>query len=101
MKNPVALIAFVSIIALTGFKPAQNPPEFVCMKTHKASNTCHFNFMVDGAKYRYVDIGCKYQKKVDELVLKAKEGTVALSKDWKIECPLPKEPKEEKASGSF
>jgi hypothetical protein len=101
MKNPFVLLACVGIIVLTGFKPTQSAPEFVCMKTHKASNTCHFNFTVDGAKYRYVDIGCKYQKKVDELVLKAKEGTVALSKDWKIECPMPKEPKTEKAPGSF
>jgi hypothetical protein len=97
MKNPFFVIALIGIVASSGFNTKQSPPEFVCMKTHKASNTCHFNFTVDGAKYRYVDIGCKYQKKVDELVQKAKEGTVALSKDWKIECPMPKEQKEDPA----
>lgn len=70
---------------------SQENIEFVCMKTHKASNTCHFNFKVDGANYRYVDIGCKYSKKQDDLVKKVKEGELFLAKDWKIECPQPKE----------
>jgi hypothetical protein len=61
--------------------------EFICMKSHKATNTCHFNFTVDGAKYRYLDKGCKYSRKTDELVKKVKEGSLALAKDWKIECP--------------
>jgi hypothetical protein len=64
------------------------------MKMHKASNTCHFNFKVDGAKYRFVDIGCKYSKKKDEVIKNAKEGTIALSKDWKIECPEAQEKKD-------
>jgi hypothetical protein len=91
MMRPLFLAILACFMLFTGFKSEQSEPEFVCMKTHKASNTCHFNFKVDGAKYRYVDIGCKYQKKVDELVQKAKDGTIALSKDWKIECPQPKE----------
>jgi hypothetical protein len=57
------------------------------MKSHKTSNTCHFNFKVDGANYRYVDIGCKYQKKQDELIKKVQEGSLFLAKDWKIACP--------------
>ncbi|HEY9006260.1 MAG TPA: hypothetical protein VIM75_09005 [Ohtaekwangia sp.] len=82
-----------SFIVITGFKSDEQGEniEFACMKTHKASNTCHFNFKVDGAKYRYVDIGCKFSKKRDEVIKKAKEGTIALSKDWKIECPEVKE----------
>ena len=68
--------------------------EFICLKTHKASNTCHFNFKVDGANYRYIDIGCKYSKKRDELIKKVKEGTIFLARDWKIDCPEPKESKE-------
>jgi hypothetical protein len=67
------------------------------MKMHKASNTCHFNFKVDGAKYRYVDIGCKYSKKTEQLVKKVKEGELFLSKDWKIECPEPQD--KDKKSG--
>ena len=65
--------------------------EFVCLKTHKATNTCHFNFLVDGAKFRHVDMGCKFSKKKDELIKKVKEGTAALARDWKIDCPERKE----------
>lgn len=67
-----------------------NDIKFICMKTHKASNSCHFNFKVDGANFRYVDIGCKYSKKKDELVKKVEEGSIFLAKDWKISCPEPK-----------
>ncbi len=64
--------------------------EFICMKTHKATNTCHFNFKVDGANYRFVDVGCKYNKKKDELIRKVQEGEIFLAKDWKVSCPEPK-----------
>lgn len=103
MRKILIGTSFAAFIILSGFKSSlrQDNIEFICVKTHKASNTCHFNFKVDGAKYRYVDIGCKYSKKVDELVAKAKEGTIALSKDWKIECPEPKEKKEDGAAKSF
>jgi len=60
--------------------------EFSCIRVHKATNTCHFNFIIDGAKYRYVDMGCKYNKKRDEVIKKAKAGTLALARDWKIDC---------------
>lgn len=59
--------------------------EFVCMKKHVASKTCYYNFKVDGAKYRYVDIGCKF-KKPEEVIRKAKEGEIALARDWKVVC---------------
>ena len=59
--------------------------EFVCMRKHMASKTCHYNFKVSGAKFRYVDIGCKFKKK-EEVIEKAKAGELALAKDWKIEC---------------
>lgn len=75
--------------------------EFFCLKKHKASNTCHFNFKVDGAKHRFVDIGCKYEKKKNEVIDKVKAGTLALAKDWKIECPEVKEETEQKASPDF
>lgn len=81
-------ILFFSIAFLFSAKPLrQGSVEFVCLKTHKASNTCYFNFKVDGAKYTYVDKGCKRSKKKDETIEKVKEGSLALSKDWKIECP--------------
>lgn len=93
----IILLFAVVVIGISGFtsRPMQGENvEFVCLKTHKASNTCHFNFKVDGANYRYVDIGCKYSKKRDELIKKVKDGSIFLAKDWKIECPEAKETKE-------
>lgn len=79
------------LLALTAFKsPQQENIEFVCFKTHKASNSCYFNFKVDGAKYRYIDMGCKYSKKQEDLIKKVKDGDLFLAKDWKVECPEPK-----------
>ena len=68
--------------------------EFVCYKTHKATNTCHYNFVINGAKYRHVDMGCKFAKKKEEAIKKVKEGTLALAKDWKIDCPEAAEKKD-------
>ncbi len=83
------------MIIFSGFRSHQEENvEFSCMKTLKATNTCHFNFTVDGAKYRFVDIGCKFSKKRDEAIKKVKDGSLALSKDWKIDCPEVKEKKD-------
>lgn len=93
-------VLFSIVFILTGFKPYHQGEniEFTCLKTHKATNTCHFNFRVDGAAYRYVDIGCKYNKKVEEVVKKVKAGTLALAKDWKIVCREVKDKKGDKGS---
>ena len=89
-------LAIVAAFIVSGFtSPSQDGNiEFYCMKMHKASNTCHFNFKVDGAKFKYVDMGCKFAKKKDEVIEKVKEGSLALSKDWKIDCPEPVEKKD-------
>jgi len=87
------VVAFL-MFCLPGFTahPYQDENiEFACLRMHKATNTCHFNFIIDGAKYRYLDIGCKYNKKRDEVVKKAKAGTLALARDWKIECGVKSE----------
>ena len=71
MKKSVAYIFFLAMILSTGFRSDQGENvEFSCMKMQKSTNTCHFNFTVDGAKYRYVDIGCKFSKKKDEAIKK-------------------------------
>jgi hypothetical protein len=59
--------------------------ELVCMRKNNASNRCYYNFKVDGAKYHYVDPKCKDKR--DDVVDKAKDGKIALAKDWKLECP--------------
>jgi hypothetical protein len=86
---------FFSLILIlllsSGSQIDQDNVEFVCLKTHKASNTCYFNFKVDGAKYTYVDKGCKKSKKKDDTIAKVKEGGLALAKDWKIDCPEAKQ----------
>lgn len=81
------------VLFLTGFRGKKvEDIQFVCMKTHKASNTCHFNFRVDGANYRFLDVGCRYQKRPHELIKKVEEGSLFLAKDWKVSCPEDKEP---------
>jgi hypothetical protein len=74
--------------------PADNPSdnvEFVCMKKHVASKTCYYNFKIDGAKYRYVDIGCRF-KRTDEVVRMAREGEIALAREWRVTCAEDSDP---------
>jgi hypothetical protein len=94
MKLRIVLDVFLVVIFSSGASRYQDEIEFICLKTHKATNTCHFNFVINGAKYRHVDMGCKFSKKQEELIKKVKEGTMALAKDWKIDCPEPKEKKD-------
>ena len=82
----VALVACVMVA--TGFTSRQSNTEFVCQKVLKAKNECHYNFLVDGGKFRYVDIGCRRKK--DDVIEKVLNGEIPLAKDWKIECPMPK-----------
>ena len=66
-------------------KPAtQEEVELVCVKKHNASQTCHYNFQINGINYRYLDNGCKGKR--DSILKKAKEGKLALAKDWKVDC---------------
>jgi hypothetical protein len=90
MKSFLLIILASGLIFHTEELQSENVA-FVCTRTHKASNTCYFNFKVDGAKYTYVDRGCKKTGKKEDVVKKVKEGTLALSRDWKIECPEPKQ----------
>ena len=88
MKYIAVLSIFLTSLFSSGASHSQGESiEFVCLKAHKATNTCHFNFIIDGAKYRHVDMGCKFSKKKEELIKKVKEGTAALARDWKIDCP--------------
>lgn len=94
MKFFASLFFALLVISSSSFRPVQESNiEFTCHKTHKASNSCHFNFKVDGAKYRFVDVGCKKSKNKEEVIKQVQEGKIALAKDWKIDCPEPKEEK--------
>ena len=59
--------------------------ELVCTKRHSTSNTCHYNFKINGMNYRYIDVDCKGKK--DEIIENVKAGKLGLAKDWKIPCP--------------
>jgi hypothetical protein len=97
-----SLVLFAILISSSAFILEQGENvEFSCFKKHKASNTCHFNFIVDGQKHRFVDIGCKYEKKKEEVTKKAKSGDLALAKDWKIDCPEVKSEKDRQAAPGF
>jgi hypothetical protein len=89
MKNPTLPFFALLGLTLTGFTGRQENVEFVCTKTLKAKNECHYNFLVDGGKFRFVDMGCK--KKKDDVIKKVQAGELPLAKDWKLECPMPKD----------
>lgn len=90
MKKVLSLSLMALVLALSGFtiRNRQATAEFVCQKVLKAKNECHYNFLVEGAKFRYVDIGCRRKK--EDVIKKVMEGEIPLAKDWKIECPMPK-----------
>ena len=78
------LIVLLATLGSPAFDPGDNV-EFVCMRKHAATKTCYYNFKIDGARYRYVDIGCRF-KQTSEVVKKAKEGDIALARDWRVAC---------------
>lgn len=90
MKKVLSLSLMALVFVLSGFsiRPSQSTTEFVCQKVLKAKNECHYNFLVEGAKFRYVDIGCRRKK--EDVIKKVMDGEIPLAKDWKIECPMPK-----------
>lgn len=62
--------------------------ELTCVKKQMATQTCHYNFTINGIRYRFIDNGCKGKK--EDILKKAKAGKLALAKDWKIDCELKK-----------
>jgi hypothetical protein len=90
----------ISIVSFSLLRIQGDNVNFSCLKKHKASNTCHFNFVIDGAKFRFVDNGCKFERKKEDIIKKAKAGNLALAKDWKINCPEVKD-ENEKTDGGF
>jgi hypothetical protein len=88
MKKIFTTTFLFLVLFLTGFSTRQTGTEFICQKVLKAKNECHYNFLVEGAKFRYVDIGCRRKK--EDVLKKVLDGEIPLAKDWKIECPMPK-----------
>jgi hypothetical protein len=82
------LAAFVASAFISVPNIKDEEVELICVKTHKATNTCYYNFKIGGIKYNYIDNGCKGKR--DAILKKANEGKLALAKEWKIPCPEPK-----------
>ena len=86
MKATFFKILMVSVIFWSGassFK-VEETVSLACVKKHNASNSCHYNFTIEGVNYRYIDFGCKGKR--DVILKKAQEGKLGLAKDWKIVC---------------
>lgn len=77
-------IALTFIVSTASTTPASEEVELVCTRKNSASNTCYYNFKINGMNYRYTDVGCKSKK--DDLVKKAQQGKLGLARDWKVEC---------------
>ncbi|MBX2965850.1 MAG: hypothetical protein KF845_06870 [Cyclobacteriaceae bacterium] len=89
MKFVSAFIASVCVLVLTASAPrTQEEVELTCVKKQMSTQTCHYNFTIDGIRYRFIDNGCKQKK--ENVIKKAKAGKLALAKDWKIECEAKK-----------
>ncbi len=86
----LTLLILLTGLLTTGMShQAGDDVELVCMRKQHSTKTCHYNFMINGLPYRYIDHGCKETKEV--LMKKAKEGKLALAKEWKVDCPPQKE----------
>lgn len=78
-------LIWVAVASLFGAKATtEKRPELVCVKNSKSKNTCYYNFMIDGAEYQFMDVGCRYSR--EKVMEKIEAGTIALGKDWKVPC---------------
>ena len=81
-------IALTFIVSTASTSPISEEVELICTRKHSASNTCYYNFKINGLNYQFTDPGCKGKK--DNLLKKAKEGKLGLAKNWKHDCPIVK-----------
>ena len=97
MKIISRFLFLLTVLAFSGFTSSMQDgeAEFVCIKNHKATNSCYYNFKIGGIPHHYRDIGCKRKK--EDVIKGVNSGELGLSKEWKIPCPEVKkeEPKSE------
>jgi hypothetical protein len=86
----VKLLFVVGCLLSSGFSILDDEAEFVCLRTHKSTNTCYYNFKIGGMPHHFKDVGCKRKK--DKVIEDVNAGELALSKEWKIPCPEEKKP---------
>lgn len=83
-KTTLAILVALMLTSFSESVKHSEEVELVCVRRHSTSNTCHYNFKIAGANYRFIDVGCKEKK--EAIVKKANEGELGLAKDWKIVC---------------
>ncbi|MBL7845361.1 MAG: hypothetical protein KF846_05420 [Cyclobacteriaceae bacterium] len=83
------IICFYSFGAFKAFR--EDEVELTCVKKQMSTQTCHYNFTINGIRYHFIDNGCKTKR--EDVIKKAKVGKLALAKDWKIECEAKKDGK--------
>lgn len=81
-----ALIFILGFIALHSTAHNEDEVELVCVRKQMATNVCHYNFLINGMPYCYLDNGCRENR--ESVIKKAREGKLALAKEWKVECPV-------------
>lgn len=90
MKSHVLKTLFLTVLVAFGMKPlAGDEVELICVRKQHSTKACHYNFVINGIPYRYIDHGCKATK--ETLIKKAQEGKLALAREWKIDCLPQKE----------
>jgi hypothetical protein len=88
MKSTQLVLLLACMLLVGSGTKTHTEVKLICIKRQHATRTCHYNFMVDGLPYRYIDNGCKGKK--DDIVKKAESGKLGLARDWKIECHVKK-----------
>lgn len=87
-----AYLGIIIFFLMVGFAPVnktEDEVELTCVKKQMSTQTCHYNFTINGIRYRFIDNGCKAKK--EDIIKKAKAGKLALAKDWKIDCEAKKD----------
>lgn len=79
------LILVLGLTAIHITAHSEDEVELVCVRKQMAANVCHYNFLINGMPYCYLDNGCRENR--ESVIKKAREGKLALAKDWKIDCP--------------
>ncbi|MBX2945762.1 MAG: hypothetical protein KF725_08000 [Cyclobacteriaceae bacterium] len=85
------VVTVIILFLLSGFtvSSVEDEVELTCVKKQMSTQTCHYNFTINGIRYHFIDNGCKTKK--EDIIKKAKIGKLALAKDWKIECEAKKD----------
>jgi len=89
MNQVLRALVFFILMGFSSLPVIEDEVELTCVKKQMSTQTCHYNFTINGIRYRFIDNGCKAKK--EDIIKKAKAGKLALAKDWKIDCEAKKD----------